>query len=46
MSEVEVQHFGSCHCGEIKFEVFAPKSPIIVHCKYVLKTFHLALGGR
>ena len=33
MDNDEIDHFGGCHCGSIKFKVTAPVSPIIVHCK-------------
>ena len=29
----EIDHFGGCHCGAIKFKVVAPKCPVIIHCK-------------
>ena len=35
MENEEVEHSGGCHCGSIKFKVIAPRSPIIVQCKYV-----------
>lgn len=35
MESEEIDHYGGCHCGSIKFKVIAPIAPIIVQCKYV-----------
>ena len=30
-----VEHFGGCHCGKVKFKVLAPAHNLIVYdCKY------------
>ena len=34
--EVEVEdvmHLGSCHCGAVKFKVYAAESPTVIRCK-------------
>ena len=33
-----IKYQGGCHCGAILFEVYAPKAPAIIHCKYVYHT--------
>ena len=30
---------GGCHCGAVKFEVVAPRRPLIMYCKYVVFIF-------
>lgn len=30
-----IKYSGSCHCGDIKFEVLAPRELQVVDCKYV-----------
>ena len=35
MEHVEkVKHTGGCHCGEVRFEVWAPKDVSVWDCKY------------
>ncbi len=33
MNKVKVKHAGSCHCGAVKFEVYAPVDLDVVHCR-------------
>ena len=36
MSEnTRVKHVGGCHCGAVRFEVFASRDLDVLHCKYV-----------
>ena len=28
-----IKYQGGCHCGAVLFEVYAPKTPAIIHCK-------------
>lgn len=30
-----VTHFGSCHCGQVRFKVTAPSTVVVFDCKYV-----------
>ncbi len=34
----KVKHLGGCHCGAVRFEVWAPKDVDVYDCKYVTKT--------
>ena len=33
---VPVKHTGGCHCGTVRFEVWAPKDLDVYDCKYVI----------
>jgi hypothetical protein len=35
-SEQEVLHLGTCHCGQVTFEVLAPEVVTVFKCKLVI----------
>ncbi len=41
MNKVKVKHAGSCHCGAVKFEVYAPVDLDVVHCRLLVRLYDM-----